>query len=359
MIAVFVTSHGFGHLNRTVAVLNRIPADRPITIYCHQSLFTHWHERLSRPASFVGHVCDSGAVNPLGDSAATDGRATIELARSVHRQALAGREAMVEHLRSSGTRVILSDAASMPLTYARALKIPGYLLANFTWADIYESHAKRLGAEALAFVSTLRAEYRQATAFLRTEPALAMTHYGVPVENVGMVMSPSHSKGDALRATFGLGKNETLVYFYIGRYGQADLEWGNLAKLERKGYHFVGFHPAPVGPIANLHVVDPHVWTGSDLAHSSDVMVTKAGYGTVCEALASRTPMLYPPRTGFAEHRALDRALTLSGGGIRTSAQAFLTLKIEKQLDRARGTTPGPPPFAVDGASRVAKFLLI
>ena len=49
-LAVYVTSHGFGHLNRTVAVINRLPADIPVAIRCHSNLFDHWRERLRRPA---------------------------------------------------------------------------------------------------------------------------------------------------------------------------------------------------------------------------------------------------------------------------------------------------------------------
>ena len=48
-LAVYVTSHGFGHLNRTAAVLNRIPPDVPVTIRSHPNLFDHWRERLTRP----------------------------------------------------------------------------------------------------------------------------------------------------------------------------------------------------------------------------------------------------------------------------------------------------------------------
>src|SRR5437764_924358 len=38
-LAVYVTSHGYGHLNRTVAVINRMPAEVPVTIRCHPNLF--------------------------------------------------------------------------------------------------------------------------------------------------------------------------------------------------------------------------------------------------------------------------------------------------------------------------------
>ena len=60
----------------------------------------------------------------------------------------------------------------------------------------------------------------------------------------------------------------------------------------------------------------PSDWTGADLAASADAIVAKAGYGTACEAMVAGTPLIYPPRTGFAEHRALDRAFRAWGGGL-------------------------------------------
>ena len=87
-LAVYVTSHGFGHLNRTAAVLNRLPADLPLVIRGHPSLFDHWRERLKRPARLEPHISDAGAVNPPGDSAATDIPATIALATRVHAEAM-------------------------------------------------------------------------------------------------------------------------------------------------------------------------------------------------------------------------------------------------------------------------------
>ena len=74
------------------------------------------------------------------------------------------------------------------------------------------------------------------------------------------------------------------------------------------------------------------------------MIVAKAGYGTACEAMAARTPMIYPPRTGFAEHRALDRALRSWGGGLPATARDFAAMKIERLLDRAFSLNPGPPP---------------
>lgn len=355
-LVVYITSHGFGHLNRTVAVLNRVPVDVPVVIRSHPNLFDHWRERLRRPAELEPHVSDVGALNPPGDSQTTDGSATLELAARVHAEAFARLDLEVEHLHERAAAAVLSDAPALPLVVAQRAGVPGFLLANFTWVDIYAPYARRIGGEALRLVRAMRAEYRQATAIFRAEPALRMTGLA-PLIEVGMCVTPGRDRRAELRRRLGLAARQKLVYFYIGRYGQANLCWERLERLAERGVHFVGFHPAPVGSIKNLHVVPPEDWTGADLAASADAIVAKAGYGTVCEAMVARTPMIYPPRFGFAEHRALDRALRAWGGGVPATSREFAALRLERQLEQAFALRPGPPPFPADGATRIAAHL--
>ncbi len=354
-LAVYVTSHGFGHLNRAVAVINRLPADLPVTIKAHPDLFDHWRERLLRPAVLRANVSDAGALNPPGDSAATDGPATLARAAEVHAAAMARVDDEADWLRDAGTAAVLCDAPPVPLVAARKASVPGFLLANFTWADIYAPHARQLGGDAPRLVAELRTAYRHATAVFRAEPSLSLAWVAPRIE-VGMVVTPGRDRRAELRTRLGLAPGDPVVYFYVGRYGQANLGYDRLARLP--GVHFVGFHPAPNGPLPNFHVVPPSEWTGADLAASAVAMVAKAGYGTACEAMVAGTPLIYPPRTGFAEHRALDNALRAWGGGLPTTDREFAELRLEPLLSRAFAMSPGPPPFPADGAQRVAAHLI-
>ncbi len=118
-VAVYVTSHGFGHLNRTAAVVNRIPRGIPVSIRSHPNLFGHWRQRVTRPIELGVYVSDSGAVNPPGDSNTTDGRATLELAIRVHAEAMARLDEEVVWLREQRIDVIACDAPAVPLLTAR------------------------------------------------------------------------------------------------------------------------------------------------------------------------------------------------------------------------------------------------
>jgi hypothetical protein len=259
-------------------------------------------------------------------------------------------------LRDELTAEVLSEVPAVPLVAANRAGIPGFLLANFTWADIYQPHAEALGSdEARRLVGDLRGAYRHASVLLRAEPALSMEWLSTRFE-VGMVVSPGRDRGGELREELGIGPDEKLVYFYLGRYGQSNLRWERLKVC--RGVHFVGFHAPPGEVPENVHVVEGERWTGADLSASVDVIVAKAGYGTTCEAIAAGTPMIYPPRVGFAEHRVLDRALRTWGGGVPASAEAFSELDLEGLIGRALALRPGRAPFPLDGASKVVEALV-
>jgi hypothetical protein len=355
-LAVYVTSHGFGHLHRTAAVLNRIPAEVPVVIRSGADLFAHWRERLRRDVELESYNWDTGAVNPAGDSMATDGAATLVQATKAFSAAMAHVDDEARFLKERGIAAVLCDAPAVPLVAASRAEVPRFLMGNFTWADIYAPYARGLGGEAQNLVAELRRAYRHASGVFRIEPALRMS-WLPRVKNVGMVVNRGRDRRTELRREIGLSKKARMIYVYLGRYGQSDLGWPHLERFAEQGIHFLSYHPTPGVQPANLHVIPPAEWPGGDLIASSDAILAKAGYGTVTEAMACGTPIIYPPRWGFAEFRALDRAVRAWGGGIPISTRDFRCMRLEKALEAALQLKPGPPPFAADGADWIADYL--
>jgi hypothetical protein len=337
--------------------LNEVPEKISVTIKSHWNLFPHWRERLRRGARLETYISDIGAVNPRGDSAATDPVATLELAARCHSQAMARLDEEVSRLTEQGTEAVLCDAPAVPLVAARRAGVPAYLMSNFTWVDIYAPYARSAGAGACRFVSELRDAYKQATGTFRIAPAMRMS-WLASKRDCGMVVGRARNRRAELLRQIGSSGGHKLVYLYVGRYGQSTLEWSRLAQFAARGIHFVSHHPGPADVPANFHVVPSPDWPGGDLIASSDAVLAKAGYGTVCEAMAAGTPMIYPPRRGFAEFRSLDRALRSWPGGVPVSSRDFATFNLKRALQRALETDPGPPPFPADGARRIAGYLM-
>ena len=92
--------------------------------------------------------------------------------------------------------------AGRPLLAARRAGIPGFLMTNFTWADIYAPHARRSAARRSAFVAELRRAYRAGHGHVshRAGPADVVA---VAVIDVGMVVNQGRDRRAELRRLFG------------------------------------------------------------------------------------------------------------------------------------------------------------
>src|SRR5437763_11049265 len=113
----------------------------------------------------------------------------------------------VDRLREQGIAAVLCDAPAVPLVAARRAGIPGFVMSNFTWADIYAPYARAAGGDALRLVAELHRAYRHATGLFRLEPALRMAWLR-PAIDVGMVVNQGRDRRGELRGYLGLTRRE-------------------------------------------------------------------------------------------------------------------------------------------------------
>jgi len=363
-VAVYVTNHGFGHINRVVAVLNQMPESVRITVRADSEVKSALKERLSRNFEFGVFPSDQGTVSPPGQNSRTDVPATFERLKSRMEAIDQAATAEIGWLLASGVTAVYADASPMPLAIADKAGIPAYLAANFTWNEIYADLLARTGESEISddrrkFVASavdrMLAACRSAT-LLRCWPHTPMFDIGNRVEDVGLVVNPARRIRSELIERFGLGPETALIYFYVGRYGVEDLPWENLSDLPAR-FAFVGLHPPGRALTGRFFTVDPSEFNGADLLASCDAAVVKAGYGAVAEAMAAGTPVIYPPRNGFYEFEYLDQALRAWPGGIPVSEHDFESLTLEAPLTAAVSGRAQPPDVPADGAARIARIL--
>ncbi len=363
-VAVYVTNHGFGHINRVVAVLNQMPESVRITVRADSEVKSALRERLSRSFEFGVFPSDQGTASPPGQNSRTDIPTTFERLRTRMKAIDQAATAEIDWLRASGVTAVYADASPMPIEIAEKAGIPAYLAANFTWNEIYADLLARAGVgeitdERRSFVTSaverMRDACRSAT-LLRCWPHTPMFEIGNRVEDVGLVVNPARGIRSELTARFGLGHETDLIYFYVGRYGVEDLPWENLNELPER-FAFVGLHPPGRALPGRFFTVNPSEFNGADLLASCDAAVVKAGYGAVAEAMAAGTPVIYPPRYGFYEFEYLDQALRAWPGGIPVSEHEFDSLTLEAPLTAAVSGRAQPPDVPADGAARIARIL--
>lgn len=363
-VAVYVTNHGFGHVNRVVAVLNQLPESVRITVRADPDVKTALSERLTRAFEFGVFPSDQGTASPPGQNSRTDIPATFDRLRTRMDAIDEASDAEIAWLRTKNVTAVYADASPMPMGLASQAGIPAYLAANFTWNEIYADLLARAGSDeisesqrsfATTSVQRMLDACRSAT-LLRCWPHTPMFGIGNQVEDVGLVVNPARQIREELTQRFGLGPDTALIYFYVGRYGVEDLPWAKLGELPDR-FVFVGLHPPGHDLPGRFFTVDPTQFNGADLLASCDAAVVKAGYGAVAEAMAAGTPVIYPPRSGFVEFDYLDQALRAWPGGIPVSDLDFETLALEAPLTAAVSCRAQPPDVPADGAARIARIL--
>lgn len=354
-IVAYVSGHGFGHAARETEILRRLPPDIPLVI---KSVSPEWFWRETmgeRPFTYIADTFDCGCVQL--DSIRIDIPATLTAWLAIDARNQARRAEEIAYLREVGARVVISDVASFPLTLADKIGIPGILVANFTWVDIYEAFIAK-EPEFEFVVDQLDAEYRATSLCLETGLSLPMP-YLERRESVGIVSRPGRDRRAELLSSLDLpDSGERLALIYLGA-------WGYPIPYERlesfTGWRFLSLQPSPV-PVANWSVVPAGLMAHPDLVASVDLVVSKPGYGIIGECLSQGTPFLYCPRPSFAEYSALETVLTEWPGGRKLAEESFLALDWNAVLAAVppRGSlTPLPTeggPRAADRITEIYRF---
>ena len=351
MLCYYVTGHGFGHAIRTAQILKALPPSVPFIVKTTAPERLFREELPGRTFEYVAAEYDCGCLQT--DSVSVLKRETLTRYAEISRRNLAHLPNEVVWLKACGVRCVVSDIPSFPLFAARAASIPSVAVGNFTWHDIYAEYAETDADKAL--LAQMADEYASATVALITPLHLASTPTLFPnAEAVPLVARRGQPIRDVLLRECSIPSGKHLALLYLGGWG-LEIDWAALETLT--DWVFLLDRPLPK-PIANARVFDPIVLRYADIAASVDAVVSKAGYGTVTECIANSVPLIYLPRSGFAEHDALVSGMNQWGGGIEISEAAFHAGDWEAALKAALRVQPDPNAFPTNGAKVIADKLV-
>lgn len=363
-IACYVTNHGFGHVNRLVAVLNEIQPECKVTVRCDEEIWPALQERLKRPVAFGYFPSDNGTASPPGQNSQTDWPATFQRLEERFGLISAAMADEAEWLQSAGITAVYADSSPLPLHVAELAGVPSFLGANFTWHEIFDD---LLQAEpARAFTDQQREQYQtiihkmkdacRSATLLKFWPHTPMQGVGKVSLDIGMVVNRGRDVRAELLQRFALNHVTKLIYFYVGRYGVENLPWAKLNEYP-SNVVFIGLHEPGTPLPGRFFTVDANEFSGADLLKSCDAAIVKAGYGAVAEAMVAGTPVIYPPRESFYEFHYLDTALRQWPGGFPVSDLDFSSLNLNDVVCEAIAQHAKVPNIQVNGASVIATIL--
>ncbi len=303
---VAVTAHGFGHTTRLAAVVNTLLRQQQIEVLpIFVTAAPRWllERYVQGPFWHRPQRLDVGVVQPDGLQA--DLPATWQALKEFQAQAPALIEREAAFIRSQGVPLILADVPPIATAIAQAAGIPCWMASNFGWDFIYQDY----GEEFQPFVSWIRQLYGGCERLFRLPFSEAMSAFPHQ-ERVGLTGADPQFSAAEVASHLGLRLDRPTVLLTFGGLGLQGFPYQQLEAFP--DWQFLTFDPqAP--PLPNLTRLQGQAWRPVDLMPLCRWVVSKPGYGTIAEALRSRTPMACVTRSGFAESPLLIAGLQRYG----------------------------------------------
>jgi hypothetical protein len=351
LIVACISSHGFGHGARMGALLRQLLRRRHDIELVLSTALPHdllaqslgsgpW---LHRPC-----VWDVGVrqADALGSDPAATLAALAELEQALPAQLERERAWLEPRLAAHGGRgLVIADMPPAAVLLAESLGIPVVWHGNFGWDAIYAD----LGGAFAPWVEHCRRLYRRGQALIRCPFPLSMD-WGLPQLAIGGESGTPRLGSDELRRR--LGHDHPRERTALLSFGGLGLTLDPALPARWPDWRFL-VCDRRLPEAANLIPV-PSDLRPLDVLPICQLVITKPGYSTFCEALAQNVGIVAVERSQFAEAAVLLEGLQRHGWHRILSRQRFSSG--DWGLDRPLAPPLGQP-LASDGAEQAAAWL--
>jgi hypothetical protein len=357
LIWAAISGHGFGHAAQVVPVLNALARLIPdLHVLLRTTVpATFFTDRLSIPWEISAVQQDIGCIQhgPM----TIDVEATWQEHHRFHSTWNERLQAEADPMRAAAPDLILADTPYLAMAAGRLVGIPTVALVSFTWDLILSEYQASSSIDHRTLIESIRLAYAQADLALRIAPAPPMTIFTRLID-IGPIAEPALSARERLIEFLRPTPGERIVLVGFGGIPLASLPFDTLESLT--GYRFLFDGPVPTDSTRCISTKSLP-FSFKTLMASVDVIMTKPGYGTLVEAVALQTLLVYVRRYNFADEQPLVDYLHRHGRGVELSFDNFVRGRWLSALKEVVALTlpvaPPPPTGAGDAARELTKFL--
>jgi len=298
-IAYYISDYGYGHATRSTAIIRQLlkQNEQVKIVICHsfalgflQQSFRH-EPRVSfrEVATDVGYVLKENSLEP-------DAEVLNEHVSSYVSEFPTKLDKETQFMKEKNVYFVISDISPLGIAGAAALNIPSLGLSNFTWYTAYE------GLIEDRLLSFLHAQYKQ----MKYHFSLACSnepHWDIE-ENQRFGFYSRELDGyevQRIRKEIDPAGKSHIIYFGLGM----KVDIGTLSQLPIWQSPHCKFIVS-----SNVEVNHPNVYRiptdAVETQHyvaAADLVLTKAGWGTISEAVCAGVPLLITNRSSMREDR--------------------------------------------------------
>ncbi len=358
LIWAAISGHGFGHAAQVVPVLNAlgrlVPNLRALLRTTVPASF--FADRLMIPWETSAVQQDIGCIQ--NGPMTIDVEATWHQHHRFHSTWDTRLQIEVDAMQVAQPDVILADTPYLALAAGKVAAIPTVALVSFTWDLVLSEYGAPPSIDRWAILQLIRQAYAQADLALRITPAPTMTIFKQLID-IGPIAEPASSARGQLTELLKLTPGERTVLIGFGGIPLDSLPFDILESLTGYRFLFDGSVPSTSKRFVSTKSLP---FSFKTLLASVDVVMTKPGYGTLVEAVALQTPLVYVRRYNFADEQPLVDYLHRYGRGVELSLIDFEKGKWDLTLTKAievpaLQTDPPPPTGGTEAADLLAPYV--
>lgn len=321
-IACFISSHGYGHATRSLAVLDVLSQKfQSLEISIFSSLpkpFLLQNLNISKLTAYNTKT-DIGLIQktPFEHNLI---KTVSEWERFLNFKSSANQKT-AEMVKEINPEFILCDISPLGIKLGKQLKIPTILIENFTWDWILQAYVSA-EPKFLPIIENLNEIFSYPNLRIQTDPICDRIQ-GCRLVNPIFRM-PRGSTSETKRK-IGISDNSQVILITTGGITQ-DFQF--ITKLEQfPHYNFIVSGERPKEHSYKNIFFLPHnspIYF-PDIVNISSIVIGKAGYGTVAEVWGNNKPFIRVFRHEFRESPCLKKFLDFNVPGEEINLDNFLS----------------------------------
>ena len=319
-ICFYISDYGYGHASRDIAIIRKILNEsKDVKIFVKtDSPFNFVRQSLLQKNVEVIQTKNDIGVVFKENSVIVD----IEKTKKMLEEWLALWNIYIQSERrfceTHKIDLILSDIVPQPFIVADELDIPGIAISNFTWHYIFYN----LFGDTPA-TERLKEAYQHADIALVLPFNDDMDFFKFrKKKEINLVSREITVDRRVMRRKCGVSDDELLVYVGVGISFDSSF-MRNMKPIEAPNVKFLVSSNAELSFDNVIKIPNNETETQNYIA-MCDLVVSKAGYGTVSEAVRAKIPMFLLKREGFKEDELIGNTVEELGIGKFISEKSFL-----------------------------------
>ena len=326
-IALYISSHGFGHMTRCLSLIENILKNTEYKIYiaCGKKQNDFARIYLSNYKSRIIYkdlVTDIGLVNKDNSLEVDKEKLENKLVEFVSSwDDVVNKE--VEELRTLNIKSIVCDISPIGCLVGKKLNLQVTFISNFTWIEQYE----HLGIDEV-IINKFRTAYSYINKFIQYDLCLAKDYINANEVYKGGFVCREIDKGkvDKIKAKYG-----NSIFITCGK--SASLNCINIKNFSGTIFTTSGIDIS-TDKECNVVKLPIDILDTQNYIVASDIVISKAGWGTIAEAILGHTNLVLIERPSAKEDTFNIEKIKENNLGISIKEEDLANIDIQEIKNR-------------------------